>query len=569
MKTAPIKTGRKLFDFSQYDFGGGINIQDSPQKLADNDLSQAVNVYLSTEGDVLSRRGVNLTGASFPANTPMGSRGIYRFYQEIASGAISTFRQTIQQVGSTLYDQTTGNVIGTVGQLGTGALPMSCERIFDPSHNGGTDILVICVGSSGGPFAYDGTTLYNLDATPTTVTGARWCKLLNNILWFAGLPGQPNLVAASGIGQPESTPAYNTFALSTPVTGLGTLGIGLQAVLVVGLVSGIALLSGFTPVSFIEQDIPMNDGVIGGRAMITIDGILYFIGNFAIYKYDGSSFQEISRKVRPWILNDPTEIDYPMNGDRMQSWAMYWNRRIYFWYISNPTNSGNTKLNTALVWDLDRQGWTIYSSAIGFGAGCLINAPGDPTPEVFVMVDQTTGNTYNFDVYLVGQSSFNATDNGQSIASTWLSKFFKIGDPGSEKRVLRILMEVFFYQFNGAVQIVTDYGQTTLVQEIPLAYNANAEWDSSSWDQFDWASIGAGYSKTRIDVNIQAEAFAFGIVCPNPNPPPTPIQTQTGMDILTEQGAEIDTETPSPGNLPYGTYRCMGFTGRYSQMPKN
>lgn len=531
-----------LVDFSQYDFSGLLNIQDSSQKLKDNELTSAVNVYGSTEGDLLLRRGVKQTGAPF-FSVGLGARGLYRYAPKITAGAVTTLVQTIKQLNGTLYDADNGGLIGTINQLSpTGnAQSMSCEQMFDPSHKGGSDILVICTGD-GGPYAYDGSSLYTLPSGPTIITGARWCKLINAVLFFGGFESEPNLIVASYVNQPENEPGYNTFSMSSSVVGLGVIGEGLQTTLAVGTVRGITLISGFTPDSFIVQEIVSLDGVQAGASMICVDGVLYFIGNYGIYRYDGQSFNEISRKVRPWIVGDPQfQSTYPMNGNRSMSWAMYWNRRIYFWYASNPALGSNLSktIYTALVWDLTLQGWTIYQSSIAFGAACLLNATSDPDPEQLIIQDQVNGIHYLFDVY--EDSSLNVTDNGATINSAWLSKYYKIGDPGTEKRLLRLYPEMFTYNtFNGYLQVVTDYGAATNIVEITTPSSTASLWGKAIWGINLWgpgSGVGA-YSKYRNDVNIQGEAFAFGIV--------TPYVT---------------------GSTPL--YRFMGLTGRYSQVPKN
>jgi hypothetical protein len=554
MQLSKPKRGRQLVDFSHYDFGGGINIQDSPQELADGDLTQATNVYLSEDGGIEMRRG--LTSASAAINgasvAPL-SVGIVRFYQSIYNGTPVNNSSTVMQYGSSLYTVSggTATMVGTAGQLGTNALPMQTVQVYDPQHGtGGSTILIICVGGGAGPFVWDGVALttYTPQTGGTSVTGARYVAVVNDVVFFSGITAQLNLIVCSIAGFPTQTPGYNTFTTSSEVQGLGTLGVGLQTSLVAGLVSGLVLVSGFTPNSFYQQEIPTDDGVQAGLSMLTVDGMLYFIGNFAIYRYDGVEFLEISRKVRPWITCDPlyaSPTDYPMAGNRSYAWAMEWNRRLYFWYPEGPSTSSTT-ISTALVYDLTRQGWTIYQSALPIGAGCLFNTPNDPSPEPFVVVNQFTGQTYNFDVFQSATNTSQVIDNASNVPSFWQSKVFKIGDPGTEKRLLRVYPELFEYMFNGVLTIVTDYGTLLQFSIIPINEQGQSGgvWDQSTWDDSTWDSGGVlNYAKARIDLNLQAEAYSFGI------------------------------STPNPGNamaaLPGTYYKFMGFSGRMSQVPKN
>jgi hypothetical protein len=408
-----------------------------------------------------------------------------------------------------------------------GALPTTTTATVAPS-----DVAIICTGS-GGPYVYDGVITYTYAGGPTGVAGARWCLLVNNVLYFAGIPSQPNLVVASRLGFAEQLPGYAVFTTSRPVTGLGTLGQGLQTMVVAGMTRGVALFSGTTPNSYIEQEIPNEDGVAAGRSMLSVDGILYFIGTYAIYRYDGSAFVEISHKVHPWIVNDPMHQSYPMNGVRSASWSMYYERRIYFWY-----NSGGTATpNTALVWDLDLQGWTIYAGST-FNAGCQLDAPGDADPHAFLVVDATKGQAYQFDVFADAQN--NVTDAGATISASFITKNFKIGTAGAVKRLLRTTVEYFSSTFNGLLTVVTDYGVTQQVALAALPSTNLLQWDIGLWDVALWASAELAYNKQRQDWDLAGEAFAFGFQTPNPNTP--------GV---------------------YGLWRFMGVTGRIGQYPRN
>ena len=537
MRTLPVSNSRRLTDFEQYDFSGGLNIQDSPQKLADNDLTQADNVYLSTEGDLIVRKGIKANGVPV-AGAVFGARGVFRFYQRLKNGAVTTFKQTVMQVGSSLYDADTGTLIGTVGQLGVNAQSASFAQVFDPSHAGGpTDILIIATGS-GGPYVYDGTALTNLNAAPTSVAGALWLQEVNSVVFYGGIPSQPNLLVASYINQPTNTPGYATFAMTSAITGLCTLGVGAQTSLVVGYNQGISLITGFTPNSYIQQDIPHSDGVLSGQSMINVDGYLYFIGNFGIYRYDGNTFTGISRKVRPWILNDPLSQTHAMNGDRTGVWAMHYDRRIYFWYASGQ-GASSTYSNTALVWDVVLEGWTTYvCQALPLGAGCLLNAPGDPTPWSFQVIGQGNGQKYAFDVY--DDSVFSVSDAGLTITSAWQTKYYKIGAGGTKKRLLRFYTELFSYNFNGVFSVITDYGTSTTSVQTLAASTGNSTYDTAVFDVSTFANE-LSYFKTRSDTNTQGEAFSFGVISP---PPGTTPPTLTG-------------------------YRYMGVTGRILQGTKN
>ncbi len=383
-----------------------------------------------------------------------------------------------------------------------------------PTTNGAiapSDVLVIATGS-GGPYVYDGSIVYVPAAWTANCPSARWCQVVNNILFFGGIPSQPNLVVGMALGHPETlaTAAQNDFTFSHQVQGLAIFGAGASAGLVVGLTQGIAVVYGTGLQNFYEQEVPNADGVAAGRTMVSVEGYVYFLGRDDIYVFDGSSLQGIGLKVRPYILNSALFTqpwDVPMNGNRGLSWAMYYNRRIYFWY-----DTGNVGYpNCALVWDMNMRGWTTYihTAAFGLNAGCLLDAASDGSPLAAVLGGSTTAQCYNFDVY--NGTGHNVDDAGTAINGIALSKYFKVGQPETDKRLLRMYPEFFSELMSVLVLADTDYGsssQASVVNGLPQ--NA-AIWDTSKWDQATW---GAGFltfvHPRTTDFDLAFEALAVG-----------------------------------------------------------
>ncbi|GAC1430202.1 MAG: hypothetical protein NVSMB5_24520 [Candidatus Velthaea sp.] len=506
----PTRQDQGLYDFAVFGFNGLLNIKSAPQELNDNELTAALNIYGSTDGAVSQRRGMTLHGAQLSA---VAGSGLARFFQQVINGVPQNpaVVKTLAQLSGNLYNVETLAQIGVVNVLGAAAQPWSIAQAYDPAHTGGaSDCLVICTGS-GGPYLFDGTSVTVPAAWTANVPSARWCALVNGVLWFAGVPSQPNLMWGSGLNAPETLPFYNTITTSRPVIGLGVLGAGAQSALVAGLTKGLAVIGGVGPSSFFQQEIPSTDGVAAGRSMITVDGILYFIGNSAIYRFDGQTISAISNKVEPWILNDASQQDFPMNGDRRISWSFYYNRRIYFVYDSG----GVGYPNAALVWDLQLQGWTVMSGPKLYAA-VLLDAPGDASPPLCLTLDATKGQVYNFDVL---NAALGVDDAGMNFSTSVITKFFKIGDPGTPKILMRTYPEFFLTKFGGQFLAQSDYGASSASAIIPVTSTASALWDVSKWDVSFWAGGSANFVKQRTDFNLEGEAFAFGVSTNDSNPP--------------------------------------------------
>jgi hypothetical protein len=398
-----------------------------------------------------------------------------------------------------------------------------------------SDVLVITTGA-GGPYIFDGYSVYVPPYwTSGGVTGAAWCQVVNNVLWFGGIPSQTNLVAGTALGfpegnnnsavnlQPTGLPGYANFAFTNPVTGLGVLGAGPQAGLFVGQTAGASVLFGTAPGNYFIQDVPSSDGVASGHAILSYAGIVYFLGKQAFYSYDGSSNPApISPNIEPWVLNGVLNQDFSMKGDRTAVFGMEYNNRLHWWY--DYEGSGYNR--GVLVYDLVVQGWTPLQLNDAFSDACLINGPGDPSPQTACTVGFATGQAYNWDVIAAVQPSGQShavSDNGVAIPSAVYTKFFKIGVPGTPKKMMRLYPELFVEQFSGTCSVTTDYGASQASGLLSLSPAMSAVWDTAIWDTSSWAANAVqtflGAPATRIDLNEVGEAFSFSIQTNSTNPP--------------------------------------------------
>lgn len=504
----------------------------APSVVAQAGGSLAAGTYLisvtwtNAAGETL--RGPDLTKSGVTLNQelvvtqptpPIGATG-WNIYVSTVNGARAT--ETVQNGGSPVA---IGTTTFTVTSIAAGASPPGASTATAAS-----DVMVICTGS-GGPYVWDGTNVYVPAAWSSNCPNARWCEVVNNILWFGGL-GQSNLVVGMALGHPEtlSTGGQNTFAVSHPVTGLGTLGAGTNAGLVIGQTQGVSTLYGTGLQSFYMQETTSDDGVAAGGTMITYSGYIYWLGRDNIYIFDGNAIEPIGTKVRPYILNDAlysNPWDIPMNGTRSISWAMYYNHRLYFWYDSGPVGYPNV----ALVWDLDLQGWTTYTGP-GLNCAALLNASSDGSPLACVVGGATSAQNYNFDVY--NGTSHNVDDAGTAINAQFQTKYFKMGYPDTDKKLLRVYPELFSEPLNAQILASPDYGGP-VVQGTAVAGVSSATWDTSKWDQASWGSGYLTYSENRADFAIFYHAMALGM---------------------------ISTVVQAP-------FYCQAFGGRYTQNPMN
>lgn len=511
-------------DAATYGYNGGLNVKSAPQEVGDHDLTKAQDVYLRSDGGVNLRNGMNAFGTP-----PSGGQLILaRFYQDIKNGAVVTPETTLLlgQVGNTLYNITSGSntTIGAIWNSVTPASPMTWVRIQDPNDpntgftSGLTDVMVICTGS-GGPYIYDGTNLYT-PAGWSNATSAKWCAVVNGILWFGGIPLFPNQIFGAGDGitaSMETLPAYRNFVLSAPVTGLCAIGTGANAILAIGRNTGLSLLYGTGPSTFYLQDVPFPDGVSAGRSLVSGSGVLYFLGRMAYYSFDGTTTpQRVSDKIEPWILNDPIAglNGFPMTGNFNLTWAQIYNNRIHVGYCAN----GATVPNTVLCLDLVVKGWTVCVPQPGLSSMVLFDAPSDPSPYQCYVGSSSTGQAYQWDYAPPSTGNAGTVMDGTTpVLANAQTKFFKVGVPGTNKTLTRLYPELLIsaIPFTLPITVATDYGNAVTTSEVvgtPSATNVLI-WDSGFWDVNVWGA--SGYSsinapESRIDFDVPFEAIAFG-----------------------------------------------------------
>ena len=485
-----------------------------------NGTYQTLITWINVSGESLASSAVSVvvgSGASLGFSSPAayGNALSYAYYVSTAGGAVSTAtKQGTKPIGTGV----------SLASLSVATSLPTINNAIAPS-----DVLVICTGVSG-PYIFDGSQIYT-PAAYSAVSAARWCSSLNGIVWFGGIASQSNLVAATLVGNHIEQP-NSFFSMTAPVTGLAPLGAGALGGMTVGHYKGLSVIYGTGSANFFENDFIHSDYPDAGRTMISVDGLIFFLGSTAIWMFDGTNITRISDKVEPWILNDPLHPDFPMNGNRTLSFCWFYNNRLHFGY-----DSGNLGYCTAyLIFDLIVQGWTLFFGPKLSGA-CLLDAPGDTDPHACVVIDATTGQAYNWDQYNgLGTNGHGVTDNGNEITALFQTKYYKIEEPGCKKKIVRWYPEAFVESFTGQFTLTTDYGMVTYSQVSALT-TTQMEWDVSDWDQANWASatpvffqpkleVGnatgstvAGIASQLSDTTLEFEAISFGVQNNGSDPP--------------------------------------------------
>lgn len=502
-------------EFGMYDFSGGLNVRDVPQMVPDNCLVQAYNGYISAQGGFQMRNGIAKYHTALSSGLPV--LGLARFFQEVVNAVPQNpvVKFTLAETNGHLFNVEANTDLGAIG--GTNALPWTWVRASTAHSNtpnvGLTDVMVICTGS-GGPYIFDGTNLYSPSGW-SAAAGARWCCIVNGVVWFGGIPATPRAIYGTGDGVNTDfrlLPAYNIFNMSNPVTGLCAMGEGATASLAVGMNEGLCLIYGTGPTNYMVQDIPC-DGVVAGRTMVYYLGGLYYLGRAGFYTFSGQSDpQPVSDFVQPWFLNDTRVPGYPLATNRSAAYCQVYNNKIHLGYLSQQ--SSNSYPDTFLVYDLRVNGWTVLQATPGMYSATLLDSPDDPAPAQMLVGSGLNGQVYTWDVITTTPQ-----DDGAPILVQMQTKYYKLGVPGTNKALTRLYPELFLAGlFTGQAILSTDYGLTSDIKVINASGTTpiQAMWDVSDWDQADWNGAGGNQytpyvaPNSRIDYdNIQGDSFSF------------------------------------------------------------
>jgi hypothetical protein len=174
-------------------------------------------------------------------------------------------------------------------------------------------------------------------------------------------------------------------------------------------------LFGNNPSNYQMKIVTDNLGSPTGNTAQVIDGVIYFLGNDAVYRYSGGSVpsSDFSLQVR-----DALSKINKAAADQSVSWQT---GKKY--YLAFPTGS-NTNPDTVLEYDLEFNLWNTWSF------------PSPITAKGAVLSDITYIGCANGTLYKMDNSAI--TDNGTVIAWEWVSKPFTFSSLAAKSRWYRM-----------------------------------------------------------------------------------------------------------------------------------
>lgn len=299
---------------------------------------------------------------------------------------------------------------GTWATIKTG-LNTTKKWSFVNFQGGFTTNCLIATNGTDAAMKYDGTSVTTLANAPV---GSNFVTTHDNRVYLA----EKNVVHYSALRKAED---WNTVddsgqivvetADGKDITGL----IAGSGRLTVFKQNSIHELFGNNPGNYTMKIVVDNLGCPTGNAAQVVDGVIYFLGNDAVYRYSGGALpaSDFSMQVKETLAKINKAA-----SDQSVSWQI---GKKY--YLAIPTGA-NTNPDTILEFDVDFNTWNIWSFPFPVTAsGAILN---DVT-----YIGSSNGTIYKLD----GSAT---TDNGTAIAWEWVSKPFTFSSMAAKSRWYRM-----------------------------------------------------------------------------------------------------------------------------------
>ena len=479
-------------------FGGGLNLRDGPDVVAEDQAIDAMNVFFTTRGSVEQRSGF----AEFNVDLlPADADSLAAFYKndgtkQLLIGMGNRLR-VVNEVGATVADKS----------VGVSGSPHFFQRFGGPT----AEHIYIANGVDA-VRRWTGTTFEDPTYSDVTPSG-RYLGLMStdNRLVSARFSGalagnNPSSVRFSAEGNPLSFGATHYVDL-TPGDGEEIMGVVSWRDLVFVfkrsrffVFYGNSVDDDGEPV-FNYRPVDAGVGLVSPRAVAVSEQGVYFLAQTGIYFTSGGQPARVSDIVEP-IFHGGASIYYTggeLNYAEIdESTMVYHDERL--WFSFRP--AGPAIVNTRqLVFDPNEKWWSMTD----LPAGPMVNfRPGAREELIFGGYIRGLFRYYQGG-YLTDQAFLDGT-GGQSIEARWQSGWFNYGNPV----VKTIRQQVISGTGLVNVEFFRDYRTTPSIsyQQVELSAGRTLWDDGTLWDGGAvWGPTSTVSVKT-LRKSIRGEAFS-------------------------------------------------------------
>jgi hypothetical protein len=477
-------------------FGGGLNLRDSPDTVAEDQAIDALNVLFSTGGTVHQRSGyAQFTDAA----------GTNRYDSLIAFYTSAGAKQLIAGAGNRLEAIGTDGVIDASDATPT-ASPHYFQRFGGPTAEhvyiaNGTDTVKRWTGSAFETPAYTGVTpdgkFLGLTSDDNRLVVARFNG--------ATAGDNPSTVRFSNEGVPTTFTSTHYEDL-TPGDGEEIMGVATWRDLVFVFKQtkffvfyGNDVDDAGEPI-FNYRPVDTGVGLAASRAIAVTEHGVFFLDRTGVHLTTGAEPVHVARDVEP-IFHGASSVYYQggeLNHSAIDEVTMAYHQEKL--WVAFPSGSATVNDRT-LVFDPGEKWWTLYDIPAGPMA---VFRPSDEDELIFGYAsgDNHLGRHYDGSGYTADAMTA-AGAGGTAITARWLGGWFDYDDPA----IKTIAAAEIAGTGIATVKVYRDYSQSpSITREVEFSPATNTYDSGLTYDS------GVLYGPSRIIKNKPFRRTARGVV---------------------------------------------------------
>lgn len=467
-------------------FSGGLNSTSNRLQLADNELSDLVNIDFNKFGSAIKRNGYTAVNTS-AFNSSATFTSLHWFEKSNGDDfLIGTAGDKIAKMEALdgTWDGITGGLTVTAGDSNR----FSWITFKDTAY--GTNNVDL-------PVKYDGTGTAALWTTVTGVTKAKFTETWENYVFLAAPTISGTFHATrlywSCINKPETWDAtdFNEigFKDGQDITGLKALGDRLVVFKERSI--WIVFFTGTTDIPFTFHKTQSDVGCISHFSIQEVNNGLMFASADGIYFFDGNNSIKVSNKINNTINNFKASAFTDIVSGYQQTKNRYW--------ASYRTAGGSTN-DRIVTFDTFNNAFSIYD---GMNANAIEVL--EQNGEEKIVFGDFSGFTYQADTGL----DDNPLNVSTAIDAFLHTRWFDFGDLANVKALPNI---VVYYECKNAT---LSFAYTYDLQdgdEHSLSFSTDCggvAWDSGVWDTATWGREGGSFRRIPLTGRGRVIRFKF------------------------------------------------------------
>ncbi len=473
-----------------FDFSGGLATNKPSSNIDVNEAQNLRNVLVTVGKGVEKRRGNTVFNSSAMSS---GAAVTGLFYFKLLSG--SDF--LVATSGSKIFKA--DNLDGTMDDV-TGAVTItsSANNLWTAAQM--NDLAIFVGGAPDAPIKYSGAG--NAAALGGSPASANFGFSHNNRFFIGNTAADPSIIYWSILGNPEDWSATGSGSQQIEKNDgdalVGAAPLNVDNVLLFKQNSIHTLTTRTSP--FPYYPLFKGVGAVGKRAIVTVDGLVYFITPSAQMRItDGAKIYDQSDIPR---LGNIDDILKSLSSSRLSAITGFYQSGVGFDHVVWLCSSSSATTNDlALVWDIRNKCWLRHTS--GYKANAVAR-----TQAGVIYTGHYDGKIYKQDVAST-YTDASETSPG-AIDSYWSSTWHKLNSLSGSFSLAGINVALTT-QSSGFLSIGYgyNYAADTYIESKSMQAPGGL-WDSAIWDQGIWGGqtdvIKNIFSKGR-GVNCQ---ISFG-----------------------------------------------------------